>query len=328
MAEFFPETGRKRYGPNSSWMRHDHARRPSGDAAIGSFDRCVEPGAWDQPEDGREVEEPGERRRPEDRPEGATFNGSQPGRRGGDRGFPPLYASPAGRLSVRLAADDPASDAIRFASSPSASRVSRLPDVTGDKPSKRRFKAYAIGYVHLDVAEVRTAEGKLYLFVAIDRMSKFAFTRLVEKAGKMAAAQFLCDLIAAPPYRLHTVLTDNGVQFTNRACDVYAFEHIFDRDCRENGIEHRLTKLKHPWTNGQVERMNRTIKEATVKRFHYDTHDQLRCHLQAFVDAYNFARRLKTLRGLTPYEHIGKAWTDEPDRFIRNPIQQIQGPNS
>ena len=46
--------------------------------------------------------------------------------------------------------------------------------------------------------------------------------------------------------------------------------HMFDMRCRENGIEHRLTKVKHPWTNGQVERMNRTIKEATVKRYHYD----------------------------------------------------------
>ena len=71
--------------------------------------------------------------------------------------------------------------------------------------------------------------------------------------------------------------------------------------------------------------MNRTIKEATVKRFHYETHAQLRAHLQTFVDAYNFARRLKTLRGMTPYEHICKAWTAEPSRFIRNPIHQIPG---
>ena len=62
----------------------------------------------------------------------------------------------------------------------------------------------------------------------------------------------------------------------------------------------------------QVERMNRTIKDATVKRYFYETHDQLRAHLQNFADAYNFARRLKTLRGLTPYEFICKAWTSEP----------------
>jgi hypothetical protein len=60
------------------------------------------------------------------------------------------------------------------------------------------------------------------------------------------------------------------------------------------------------------ERMNWAIKEATVKRYHYETHDQLRQHLTDFVAAYNFARRLKTLRGLTPYEAICKAWTDDP----------------
>jgi hypothetical protein len=52
--------------------------------------------------------------------------------------------------------------------------------------------------------------------------------------------------------------------------------------------------------NGQVERMNRTLKDATVRRYYYDTHDQLRGHLGDFLAAYNFARRLKTLRGLTP----------------------------
>ena len=206
--------------------------------------------------------------------------------------------------------------------------ISRLPDIEGDKPKRQRFKRYPIGYFHIDIAEVHTAEGKLYMFVGIDRTSKFAVTQLVQKAGKMAAAQFLRDLIAAVPYRLHTVLTDNGIQFTNRSCDTSSFEHIFDRVCREHAIEHRLTKVKHPWTNGQVERMNRTIKDATVKRFHYDDHSQLRTHLADFMAAYNFARRLKTLGGLTPYEYICKIWTSEPDRFILNPIHQMPGLNT
>lgn len=86
-----------------------------------------------------------------------------------------------------------------------------------------------------------------------------------------------------------------------------------------------MTKVNHPWTNGQVERMNRTIKDATVKRYHYDSHAQLRTHLHLFVDAYNHARRLKTLRGLTPTEFILNAWTKEPDRFRIDPSHLIPG---
>jgi hypothetical protein len=73
--------------------------------------------------------------------------------------------------------------------------------------------------------------------------------------------------------------------------------------------------------------MNRTIKDATVTRFYYESHDQLRTHLADFVAAYNFARRLKTLKGLTPYEFICKTWTSQPERFTINPLQKIPGPN-
>jgi hypothetical protein len=51
--------------------------------------------------------------------------------------------------------------------------------------------------------------------VAIDRASKFVYVELLEKQGKMQAVQFLRNLIAAVPYKIHTILTDNGVQFTN-----------------------------------------------------------------------------------------------------------------
>ncbi|MFK0693104.1 integrase core domain-containing protein, partial [Mesorhizobium sp. IMUNJ 23033] len=104
--------------------------------------------------------------------------------------------------------------------------------------------------------------------------------------------------------------------------------HAFEYACARNDIEHRTTKARHPWTNGQVERMNRTIKDATVKRFYYESHDQLRTHLADFVAAYNFARRLKTLKGLTPYEFICKAWASQPERFKLNPLQQMPGPNT
>ena len=211
--------------------------------------------------------------------------------------------------------------------------ISRLPEVEGDKPAKKTFKAYPIGFFHIDIAEVQTAQGKLFLFVAIDRTSKFAFAQLAEKANRMSASAFLPALIEAVPYKIHTVLTDNGIQFTfpPRYADGptarYA-THMFDMRCRENGIEHRLTKPNHPWTNDQVERMNRTLKEATVRRYHYETHDQLREHLDTFLAAYNFAKRLKTLRGLAPYEFICKCWTENPDQFRLDPIHHKLGLNT
>ena len=92
------------------------------------------------------------------------------------------------------------------------------------------------------------------------------------------------------------MLTDNpvlsevegGVQFvqpqrgTNRGFLI----HIFERVCLENGIEHRLTEPYHPWTNGQAERMVRTIKEATVKAFHYASINELRRHVRDWLTAY------------------------------------------
>jgi len=211
--------------------------------------------------------------------------------------------------------------------------ISRLPEVEGDKPSRKKFASYPIGFFHIDLAEVRTAQGKLYLFVGIDRTSKFVVVELVEKADMRAATAFLEALVEAVPYRIHTVLTDNGIQFAdlpkNRQGPTARFRgHPFDRTCHVHGIQHRLTKPNHPWTNGQVERMNRTIKEATVQRFFYDTHEQLKAHLSNFIAAYNFARRLKTLRGLTPYESICKLWTQEPDRFTLDPIHQMPGLNT
>ena len=188
--------------------------------------------------------------------------------------------------------------------------ISRLPDIEGDKPARKKFKQYPIGYFHIDIAEVRTEQGKLYLFVAIDRTSKFAYAQLHERATRRIAADFLRALVAAVPYTIHTVLTDNGTHFVDNTPEPALTEeeietvpplffrvHAFAYACEQNSIEHRRTKPKHPWTNGQVERMNRTLKEATVKRFYYQTHQQLKEHMQTFLMTYNFAKRLKTLRG-------------------------------
>jgi hypothetical protein len=97
---------------------------------------------------------------------------------------------------------------------------------------------------------------------------------------------------------------------------------------RENGIELRLTKPNRPWTNDQVERINHTLKDGTIWHYHYETHQQLREHLGAFLNAYNFAKPLKTVSGLTPYEQICKTWADPPSRFRYDPAHLTSGPNT
>ena len=129
-------------------------------------------------------------------------------------------------------------------------------------------------------------------------------------------------LLEFVPYRIRTILTDNAIQFAERPRNrgSITFRKMrFDPICQANEIEHRLTGPNHPRTNGQVERMNRTIRDAA----HYHSHDRPRRHLAGFPDACNFVRRLKTPGGLTPCEYICKIWTSEPDRFILNPIHQM-----
>ena len=208
--------------------------------------------------------------------------------------------------------------------------ISRLP--AGEATEKpKRFKTYEIGYVHIDSCELRHADGKLVMFLAIDRVSKFAYVEFFERAGKMEGAAFLRNVVATFPYRIHTILTDNGMAFAdlpkNRdgATRRFLGAHIFDRVCGEHGIEHRLTKPYHPWTNGQAERMNRTIKDATVKVFHYDDIENLKAHVLAFVTSYNFAKHLKALKWRTPYKAICDAWTRDPKNFKINPHHLIPG---
>ena len=138
----------------------------------------------------------------------------------------------------------------------------------------------------------------------------------------MAAAAFSRRVLAKLPYRVHPVLTDNGIRFGNMRHPPGAFRHLFDRVCTEHGTEHRFTRPGHPRTNGQVERVNRTLKEATVQRYHYQTTAELNEHLQALLLAYNHAKRLKTLRGLTPHEFVCAQWQKNPVNFNRDPTHR------
>ncbi len=213
--------------------------------------------------------------------------------------------------------------------------ISRLPQDEEKASKRQRFAETAIGYVHIDACELRLAEGKLFMFLAIDRVSKFVHVAFFDANTKMNGAAFLREVVEVFPYRIHTVLTDNGMAFADlpknrgRHPEIEAVfgGHIFDRVCGQNGIEHKLTKPYHPWTNGQAERMNRTVKEATIKAFHYPDLDALKVHILAFVRAYNSAKHLKALRWRTPFRAVCDAWAKDPSIFRIDPHRLISGPN-
>jgi transposase InsO family protein len=214
--------------------------------------------------------------------------------------------------------------------------ISRLPQDEDRTSKRKRFTETRIGYVHIDVCELRLSTGKLFMFLAIGRASKFVHVAFFDANAKLNGAAFLRQVVEAFPYRIHTVLTDNGMAFADlpknrsRHPEIKAIfgGHIFDRVCKEHGIEHKLTKPYHPWTNGQAERMNRTVKDATIKAFHYPNLEALKAHVLAFIQAYNFAKHLKALRWRTPFQAICDAWKTDPSTFKINPHHLIPGPHT
>jgi transposase InsO family protein len=214
--------------------------------------------------------------------------------------------------------------------------ISRLPRDEERASKRERFAETRIGYVHIDICELRLAQGKLFMFLAIDRVSKFTHVGFFDANTKANGAAFLHEAVEVFPYKLHTVLTDNGMAFAdlpkNRgrhaAMEALFGGHIFDRVCDQNGIRHRLTKPYHPWTNGQAERMNRTVKDATTNAFHYPDLEALRAHVLAFVAAYNCAKHLKALRWRTPFQAICEAWQADPSIFKIDPHHLIWGPHT
>jgi len=194
---------------------------------------------------------------------------------------------------------------------------------------KQKFKNYGIGYFHIDITEINlTNNPKFYLFVAVDRVSKFTVARLYQNQTAENSVKFLKEVIELCPYKIHRILTDNGAQFTYALLAKHlrpkAF-HPFDLLCRKNAIKHKLTKFRHPWTNGQVERANRTIKDATTKTYHYDSMEQLEKHLQEFLLVYNFAKKLKVLKFKTPFEFLTTEFENNPKVFYQNPVHYSRG---
>ncbi len=166
--------------------------------------------------------------------------------------------------------------------------LGRLPDVDGDKPAKKKFKSYPIGYFHIDIAEVLTEQGKLHMFVAIQSHLEVCLRRTAREDHHRHLARVPparnCGRPLQDPRRAyrqrHPVhharrwrVGCAADQRSDRQWRTLLGPCTFEYTCATSDIEHRTTKPKHPRTNGQVERMNRTIKDATVRRFYYESHD-------------------------------------------------------
>jgi transposase InsO family protein len=224
--------------------------------------------------------------------------------------------------------------------------LSVLPKEEGNSlREKKAFKDYEPGFMHIDIAQVMFPDAgknagkpcKYYLFVAIDRATKYVYAEVYEDMTQARATQFLNNVIAGYPIKITKILTDNGAQFTYKLLSEHLQPkedngdlkvHSFDKVCAENAIEHRLTKFRHPWTNGQVEVMNRILKDATTKQFHYESLEQFKKNLMAFLLYYNFQKPLKALKFSSPWQFICQYYSTNPANFTQNPHVKIAGLNT
>lgn len=155
---------------------------------------------------------------------------------------------------------------------------------------------------------------------------------IYEKQTIDNACLFLTNLIAHCPFNITKILTDNGSQFTYALLAEHLRpkdkEHPFDVICTKNLIEHRLTKFRHPWTNGQVEVTNRIIKNHTTKVYFYETIKELKKHIMTFLLYYNNQRKLKALKYQSPYDILLKEFGENPNSFNQDPNQMTLGLNT
>jgi len=198
--------------------------------------------------------------------------------------------------------------------------LNRLPNAFKDR-KVGKFGKYLPGFVHLDLAYLPILAGshqRRYILVAIDRVTKMVFIQMVTGKTQTNAIAFLKSLNAWLPYRIHRILTDNGREFGKG----------FTAACKQLGIKHKRTKVKHPWTNGQVERINGIIKQQTVKQKFYPDYQELWKDLIAWQNDYNFHRGLKSLDGLTPFEKVVEYYQSLDDlqkrqRFYKPPSRVL-----
>ncbi len=193
------------------------------------------------------------------------------------------------------------------------------------RPKHSGFKAYEPGYIHIDVKYLPQMEddtSRRYLFVAIDRATRWVFIRIYNNKTAANARRFLRDLERACPIRIRTILTDNGKEFTDRLFGLRKRAatggHEFDQLCKELGIEHRLTPPRSPQTNGMVERFNGRIEDV-LQSHHFRSGEELDATLHRYVWLYNQQLPQSALDSKTPLQAM-KGWHKlKPELFNKQP---------
>ena len=204
--------------------------------------------------------------------------------------------------------------------------------VPGEKKEKaKKFKEYEPGYLHIDVTYLpKFDKESSYLFVAIDRCTRTMIYWVYKNKTAENTEDFMDKCFEFFPFYISHILTDNGLEFTNRLLVSKKGEKCtkpskMDLKCKENNIEHRLTAPFTPKTNGMVERVNGTIKTNTILKNQYQNHQEMNQELMKFLSFYNLYRRhgsiRKELNVKTPFEAVQKWYQLKPEIFKINPLQ-------
>lgn len=201
--------------------------------------------------------------------------------------------------------------------------LNRRPVEDKDAPIVRKtFKDYAPGFVHMDIKylpQMADESARRYLFVAIDRATRWVFLRIYADQSEASSSDFLRRLYATAPMKIVKLLTDNGSQFTDRftaKSKKPTGEHAFDRECALLGIEHRLTKPRHPQTNGMVERFNGRISDILATT-HFRSREDLQTTLERYAKLYNDHLPQRALGHRTPRQAMDLWRKNHPEIFVR-----------